>query len=134
MPKVCYFHPMTKRYIITALILVMLAPLNAGASPWMAQSSSDPGAGEMAMPQMGMAGHDHGALMSSGQQQTMMDAHDHSAEDCDDYCMNCSNHCSSTAILTSPNDTFELDRGFHKTFTVETLRRAYLLYRPPIRA
>ena len=58
---------MIKRYIVTALVLIMLAPLNAGASVWMAESSSVVDADEVAVAQMHMAGHDHGAMMGSGQ-------------------------------------------------------------------
>ncbi|PCI76999.1 MAG: hypothetical protein COB20_09310 [SAR86 cluster bacterium] len=125
---------MIKRYIITALVLIVLAPLNAGAAAWMTQSPTVGDTGEMPMAQMDMAGHDHESMMSSGQKQLMMDAHDHGSDDCDDYCMNCSNHCSSTAILSSSNDIFELDREFHKTLAGDTSNRAYLLFRPPIRA
>ena len=125
---------MIKRYIVTALVLIMLAPLNAGASVWMAESSSVVDADEVAVAQMHMAGHDHGAMMGSGQKQAMMDAHDHGSEDCDDYCMNCSNHCFSTAIIPSSSNIFALDRKFDRTITGNTLSRAYLLYRPPISA
>lgn len=123
---------MIKRYIATALVLIMLAPLNAGASAWMAESASMVEADEAAMTQMLMAGHDHEEMMSPIQKQSMMDAHDHGPDDCDDYCMNCSNHCSGTAIIPSANSTFELDRKFNRTITGNTLSRAYLLYRPPI--
>ena len=122
---------MIKRYIVTALVLLMLAPVNAGASAWMADSSSVVETEETAMVEMLMTGHDHEAMMDSSQKQTMMDGHDHGADDCDDYCMNCSNHCSSTAIIPSSNSTFELDRKFNRTITGNTLNRAYLLYRPP---
>ena len=122
---------MIKRYVATTLVLIMLAPLNAGASAWMAESSSMVDADQMAMTQMIAMGHDHKA-MSAGQKQAMMDAHDHGPEDCDDYCMNCSNHCSSTAIIPYASNTFELDRRFNRILTGNTLSRAYLLYRPPI--
>lgn len=125
---------MIKRYIVTALVLIMFAPLNVGASAWMDESSSVVDADETAMAQMHMAGHDHEAMMGSAQQQVMMDVHDHSAEDCDDYCMNCSNHCSSTAIIPTLSHVFELDRKFTRTLTGNTFSRAYLLYRPPISA
>lgn len=123
---------MIKRYIVTVLVLLMLTPVNAGASAWMAESSSGVGADEMAMAEMHMAGHDHEAMMASPAKQSMMDAHDHGSKDCDDYCMNCSNHCSSTAITSSSNSTFERDRKFNRTITGNTFSRAYLLYRPPI--
>lgn len=125
---------MIKRYIITALVLLMLAPLNAGASAWMAESSPMVETDEVAMAEMLMPGHDHGAMMGSSEKQSMMDAHDHDAEDCDDYCMNCSNHCSSTAIVPSSSNIFELDRKFNRTITGDTSSRASLLFRPPISA
>lgn len=128
--KTLYINPMIKRYIVTVLVLLMLAPVNAGAAAWMTESA--PAADAMA--QMHMAGHDHEAMMDSSAKQAMMDAHDHSSEDCDDYCMNCSNHCSSTAITPSSSSTFEVDRKFHRTHTGNTFSRAYLLYRPPISA
>ena len=114
---------MIKRYIVSVLVLLMLTPVNAGASAWMAESSSGVGADEMAMAEMHMAGHDHEA---------MMDAHDHGSKDCNDYCMNCSNHCSSTAITPFSRSTFERDRKFNRTITGNTFSRAYLLYRPPM--
>lgn len=125
---------MNKRYIVTALVFVMLAPLNVVASAWMTQSSSVIAADETAMAQEHMMGHDHEAMTSSGQKQAMMDAHEHDAEDCDDYCMNCSSHCSSTAIPTSANDIIELDQKFNKILSGETSSRSYLLFRPPIRS
>lgn len=125
---------MIKRYIAAALVLIMLAPLNAGAAAWMAESSSVVDADEMAMTQMLKLGHDHAAMMDSSQKQSMMDAHDHGSEDCDDYCMNCSNHCSSTAIIPSSSSSFALDRKFSRTIAGNTFSRAYLLYRPPISA
>jgi hypothetical protein len=125
---------MIKRYLVTALVILMLAPLNAGAAAWMAESPSVADDGEMTMSQMVMTGHDHEAMMSSHQKQSMMDAHDHGSEDCEDYCMNCSNHCSSTALIPSSGNIFELDRKFNRTITGNTLSRAYLLFRPPISA
>lgn len=100
----------------------------------MAESSSGVETGEMAMAEMPMPGHDHAAMMDSRQKQAMMDAHDHGPEDCDDYCMNCSNHCSSTVIISSSSSSFALDRKFNRTITGNTLSRTYLLYRPPISA
>ncbi|MBL4574185.1 MAG: hypothetical protein JKY86_14120 [Gammaproteobacteria bacterium] len=125
---------MNTRYIITALVLLMLAPVNAGASAWMVDSSSVVEAGETVTAEMHMTGHEHEANMGSSQKQSMMDAHDHGSEDCDDYCMNCSNHYSSTAITPSLSSTFETDRKFDRTITGTTLNRAYLLFRPPIPA
>jgi hypothetical protein len=118
--------------MITALVLIMFAPLNVGASAWMAESSSVVDPDEIVMTQMFMTGHDHEAMMDSPQKQSMMDAHDHGSEDCDDYCMNCSSHCSSTAIIPSSSSPFELDRKFDRIITGNTFSRAYLLYRPPI--
>lgn len=125
---------MTKRYILSLLILIMLAPLNVGASAWMAKSFSVIDADDAAITQMHVVGHDHQAMMNSGQKQSMMDAHNHSAEDCDDYCMTCSNHSYSSAITSFSNTTRELDRKFSLANVSYTLSRAYLLYRPPIRA
>ncbi|MDA0281612.1 MAG: hypothetical protein O3C29_14455 [Proteobacteria bacterium] len=123
---------MIKRYIVTALVLLMLAPVNAGASAWMAESAPGVGPDKMAMAEMHMAGHDHKAMMDSSAKQSMMDAHDHGSEDCDDYCMNCSNHCSSTAITPSSGSTFERDRKFNRTITGNIFSRSSKLYRPPI--
>jgi hypothetical protein len=124
---------MIKRYILSFLILIMLAPLNVGASAWVAQSFSAVDADETLVTQMHAVGHDHQAMTSSGQTQSMMDAHNHSAEDCDDYCMTCSNHSSSSAVTSFSNTTLELDRKFSLSSASYTLSRAYLLYRPPIR-
>lgn len=123
---------MIKRYIVTALVLLMLAPVNVGAAAWMVESSSVVKPDEMAMAEMHMTGHDHAAMMDSSAKQSMMAAHDHGSQDCDDYCMNCSNHCSSTAIIPSSSSTFERDRKFNRTISGNTFSRAYLLYRPPI--
>jgi hypothetical protein len=107
----------------------MFLPVNAGASSWMDESSS-----VVKSEEMHMAGHDHEAMMDSEQKPSSMDAHDHGSEDCDDYCMNCSTHCTSAAIIPSSSSTFELDRKFNRSITGYTSSYAYLLYRPPISA
>ena len=80
----------------------------------------------------GMMAHDHDSMMSAEHKQSMMDAHYHGAEECDDYCMNCSSHCSSTAIISSPSDAYDFDRKFGRATAVDTSSLVYLLYRPPI--
>lgn len=125
---------MIKRYIVTVLVLLMLAPENVGVSAWMAESSTVVDADEIAMADMHMAGHDHEAMMDSSHKLSMVDAHEHGSEDCDDYCMNCSNHCSNTAIIPSSSSIFGPDQKFISITTGNTLSRAYLLYRPPISA
>ena len=125
---------MIKRYIVTVLVLLMLAPENVGVSAWMAESSTVVDADEIAMADMHMAGHDHEAMMDSSHKLSMVDAHEHGSEDCDDYCINCSNHCSNTAIIPSSSSIFGPDQKFISITTGNTLSRAYLLYRPPISA
>jgi len=125
---------MIKQTIVTVLILVLLAPLNAGASAWMSQSSSMTNDVELAMSPMHMPDHDHETMLRTAGKPSTMDTHDHSPEDCDEYCMNCVNHCSSTAISSSLIEIFELNHEFETTITSDILSRAYLLYRPPIRA
>jgi len=116
---------MIRRYIITSLVLVMFLPVNAGASSWMDESSSVVKSEEMHMA-------DHEAMMDSEQKPSLMDAHD--SEDCDDYCINCSTHCSIAGIIPSSNSAFELDRKFNRSISGCTSNYAYLLYRPPISA
>ena len=58
--------------------------------------------------------------------------HEHDADDCDEYCMNCSNHCSSTAIVTTSAHPFALDRKFSRAASADLSTRATLLFRPPI--
>lgn len=81
-----------------------------------------------------MSGHDHEAMMDSGQNQAMVDAHDHGSEGCDDHCMNCSTHYSSAAIINSSVSIFESSRKFIRTLTGDISSRPNLLYRPPIYA
>lgn len=121
---------MIQRTIVTALILLLLAPVNAGAAAWMNNSSA---ANDAATPSMHMAGHDHQAMLDAGHQGAMDETHDHSSGDCD-YCMSCSNHCASTALVSIYKDSFALNREFATTISADTLNRVYLLFRPPIRA
>jgi len=126
-----FLQSMIKRYIVTALILALLAPLNMGASAWMNPASAAAVASNKDMSQMHMNAHDHKAMLSSGQEQAKIGTHDHSLEECD-LCMNCSNHCSSTAIVASFKDRFDLDREFATGITGDTSSRVDLLFRPPI--
>lgn len=124
---------MLRKLIVTVLMLILTAPINAVASASMAISIA---AYHDAMPtqQLVHGSHaSHDAAIAS-QNKTKSAAHDHSDEDCDDYCMSCSNHCSSSAIVTSSKHDFELEREFEDLASAHTLSRAYLLFRPPIRA
>jgi len=125
---------MIKRTIISALIVVLLVPLNALATSAMSQPSMSMDGATSSMSHMQMAGHDHQAMMSSAEKLSMMDAHDHSEEDCEEYCMSCTNHCSSNAIIASTGDTFDRLREFRVSLNSHTISRTYLFFRPPIRA
>jgi len=122
-----------KQYIATALILILLAPVNMGASAWMNLSSISANTGDAEMTQMHTTDHDHAAMLSIGQEQSMTNAHDHSVQDCG-FCMNCSNHCSTNALIASFKNHFELDREFATTIAGDTMSRVSLLFRPPISA
>lgn len=58
--------------------------------------------------------------------------YEHDSDDCDEYCMNCSNHCSSTAIVTTAAHPFMLNRKFSRAASANLSTRATLLFRPPI--
>lgn len=123
---------MPRRLIATLLMLILIAPINAVAAASMVVTISAE-QGMTSAHQLSHAGHGGHAMHAPEQLSSMSATHDHNADDCDDYCMSCSNHCSSSAIVSSSKNTFELDREFEYPASAHTLSRAYLLFRPPIR-
>ncbi len=143
---------MLKNLLAHCLIVLLLLPLNAtaGAAMGDAFGSSDSLGNED--PAMTMAAHGvhhdvsaettlymahdaepaHAAIMQDSQQQAMMAAHEHGAEDCDEFCMNCSNHCSSTAIVTGGEHVMDLQRRYVLADREAAISFTYLLFRPPI--
>lgn len=128
--------PMIRKLIVTVLMMIFVVPVNAVAAASMAVSISTVLHGDSPALETLHARHSEHAMTvtSTGSGTDMIIAHDHNVEDCDDYCMSCSNHCSSSGIVSSSKNSFERDREFEDFATAHTLSRAYLLFRPPIRA
>lgn len=129
---------MFRKQIVTLLLLLLIAPVNSVAAASMAVSVTV-AHGAMAMEKAAGDSHAMHEMTVEMAAPDMLvahnlDSHNHSPEDCDDYCMSCSNHCSSSAIVSSSKNSFELDREFAELTSAHTLSRAYLLFRPPIRA
>lgn len=116
--------------VTTILIFMLIAPLNLVAASAMQVDLASAGH-SMAMEHGD--GQDHSLMHADAQMQSMMESHDHSAEDCDEYCMSCSNHCSSTAIVSGSPLIFDLTGRFARASGADLETRAYLLFRPPIR-
>lgn len=150
---------MLQKSLAIALILLMIAPLNVGASAVMAMSMVDGGHWALAAgdhksaPRVGhksesnlkhhdeySAGHQpHGLSTakaeSHGLHANHTDAHDqHSEEDCQEYCMSCSNHCSSLAVLSSHAANFTQARVLSAASIGVSSNHSDLLLRPPISA
>ena len=60
--------------------------------------------------------------------------HEQSEEDCEEYCMSCSNHCSSLAVVSSQPKRYGQIRLQAATTAGPTLAHAELLFRQPFRA
>lgn len=121
--------------ISAVLILILLAPVNLVAASAMQLESESVSVSEMAMVVWHAGTHAHEAAEAGSmdsRMQTMMESHDHSAEDCDEYCMSCSNHCSNTAIISGSQLTSYPGCRFTHTRGANLASRAYLLFRPPI--
>lgn len=118
---------MGRRLLIVALILAVLAPPGAGLVGM--QGTQPFATPSVAMSEDGMSMHTADAAHHG---HAMMDAHEHSAAECEDYCMNCMSHCFSTAIVSSPS-TFPFSASEpHRLAAGATTDHAYLLFRPPI--
>jgi len=131
---------MIKRIIIAVMLVFLVAPVNMMAAPvWMNLPSATADNTDMALSALHMPEHYHNTVLgmekdsNHDQDKAMTNAHDHDNEDCG-YCMNCSNHCSTTAIISSFKDNFELAREFDTTSAGATMSRVSLLFRPPISA
>lgn len=122
------------KILATALILILLAPFNGVASSAMQLGIAASPMADHAMTMDEAGSHDHSAMAGDGHLQTMMESHDHGEEDCDEYCMSCSNHCSSTAIISGSAQTFDPSARFARCTVAHVANRADLLFRPPIRA
>lgn len=130
---------MLKRTLILSLIAILALPVNAGAATWMAMSMAD---GDEFAPTLDSsadlhAGHQHAMNMGNNQSSdsAAQQKHDqHDAEDCDEHCLFCSSHCSSSGIASTATD-FDSQRNLQAcVVTGFKLTREYLLYRSPIHA
>lgn len=125
---------MGRRLLIVALILTVLAPPGVGLVGMQGiPSVAISGEG---MPMLQPSGDDARRSMhiagAAGHDNAMMEAHDHSAAECDEYCMNCSSHCTSTAIVSSGSIFLAPASQPHRFASGTTADRAFLLFRPPI--
>ena len=123
---------MAGRLLSVFLMLLVLVPPGAGLS--VAQDMPP----AMAVLHDRPASHpEHAAdasIQATHHAHAMMTAHDHGAAECDDYCMNCSSHCYTTAIVSSGNSFPVSASPSARLESGDTTDRAYLLFRPPIRA
>jgi len=114
---------------------MILVPPGSGLYGMSAVASAAPSADAASMQvSEPAAGHPLHAVEMSSPGHAMMAAHDHDAAECDEYCMNCSSHCYTTAIVSSGSSSphsASLSTGLESGDTAD---RAYLLFRPPIRA
>lgn len=136
---------MIKTVLTSLLVLILASPLNAGVATWMAMSMDESSMDESSMDESGQAGMTDPSLhLSHNAHSASMDrdaaaesgaaAHDHDSADCEEYCASCSNHCSSTAIVSSQSNLFARDQLAARFFPGVTLHRHDTPFRPPIRA
>ena len=120
---------MLKNTLVSLLIVLLAAPLDAGAAAWMAMSMDQPDQPAMTM----QDGSVHRMAMAEAVDSAAAPlAHDHDEVDCEEHCLSCHNHCSSAAIVSSSQDSLvpaHLHTGFR---SAAALNRIDLLFRPPI--
>lgn len=122
-----------RNLIIACLILLLGLPLEAAAASWMSRGVTEHDAGLHADPDLAATGSHHhvGAAYHLG------DQHQHSMtpveHNCDDDCMNCSSHCFSAALVSVAGAAPDRTESVSAPPGGNSLSRAYLLFRPPIR-
>lgn len=143
------------KLLVFLLIPLLVAPIDTALASWMALgmgSGTVPASIPHAVQHSDMAQHQHAHIAHVAAKQmdavhhAMMelavfvhsDADDsvahHDEADCDEHCMNCSSHCFSPGLLSSPGDSFlRLQQERHALLS-HTRQRADTLYRPPITA
>ena|GEM_PF-1756843 len=125
---------MRRRLPIWLLILVVLVPPGAGLASGQAWSGEESTSSEVEGSQPAHCRHPEALTVESKHPgQAMMEAHVHSAAECEQYCMNCSSHCFTSAFgdATVPFPVFS--SRFGKPVFGELSDQAELLLRPPIR-
>ena len=127
---------MLQKSLSIVLTILLLAPLNSGAAAWMAMSMSD---SDLSV-STAQAHQHHDSHMNHGLQQHgddhahSMHGEDHNADDCEEHCMSCSNHCSSLALVSNHYSAFNQVRLQTTVAGGLVSNHSDLLYRPPIRA
>ncbi len=152
----CDTRFMIRRRIVLLLMLSLVAPLNSGAAAWMSLSMSEQGEanqessddhrhtdhpmhgdrhahgqhadGHLHYPQPNGSAHDHHGAAQ------LHDAHSdgHSEADCESECLSCTNHCSSLALLSQPNESENGNLAFASSPSHCLSSLAEKLLRPPI--
>lgn len=125
---------MINKLVISVLIVLLSIPPSAGTTAWMAMSMSDSGPASASLMPMDAMHQHHMPSAASGQAsaEDPGQAHDHREADCEEHCMSCSSHCSSTAIVSSSRYYFDPVQHLAGTLTGATSNRHELLFRPPI--
>lgn len=112
--------------------MLISLPLNAGAAAWMAMSMDNSSQHSITMDS---AHKDHMESTDTKSIEFMDIPHsqNHDESDCEEHCLSCSNHCSTTVIGPSSQDQFDLKRLLDGVLPGVTLiSRLDTPFRPPI--
>ena len=143
-----------KKALISLLVALLVAPLNASAASWMAMSMSNSDHhlqhehsfhGDTHHNGHGvdpfLETHDfldipetHNALLtfeSHGDPQSAQH-HEHNAADCEEHCASCTNHCSSLGIVTTTQGRIDTEADVTGMLSGTPSNYFELLFRPPI--
>ena len=142
-----------KNAIISLLVLLLAAPLNASAASWMAMSMGNSDH-HMQHASHGDSDHTHhvdqrvepfpssldvqsshtnDSLGSHSDPQSAQH-HEHDAADCEEHCASCTNHCSSLGIVTTTQDRIDTEGNVTGMLIGTPSNHFELLFRPPINA
>jgi hypothetical protein len=125
-----------RKALISLLVLLLVAPLNASAASWMAMSMSHSDLHQQHAVSED-AGHNHhkaGSQMATHDDAQSGQHHEHTAADCEEHCASCTNHCSSLGIVTSAEGLIDTERSVVGMLFGAPSNRFELLFRPPILA
>ena len=122
--------------MISLLVLLLVAPLNASAASWMAMSMSSSDH-HMQLASLSDVDHDihslHPHIDSHGDPKSAQ-PHEHDAADCEEHCASCTNHCSSLGIVTTTQGRIDTEVGVTGMLIGAPSNHFELLFRPPIPA
>ena len=124
---------MLKSSLIVVLSLVVGLPSSIAAESWMALSMVEmEHESTQSMTMHDSHGEQHTVSAMGHSSTHAVDAHEHDKADCDEYCMSCSSHCSSSAIIS--NELIMLEQNIKQLIahSASIAARAKRLYRPPI--